>query len=89
MGNGQSVKVRLTKHAREKFELLKRYGFALREEDVVNTVLNPERLERKGTLRFAMRSIDPKRALRVVYEERRGYLLVITFYPERRKSHGL
>ena len=89
MGNGQGVEVRFTKHAREKFELLKRYGFALREEDVVNTVLNPERLERKGTLRFAMRSIDPKHALRVVYEERKRYLLVITFYPVRRKRYGL
>jgi hypothetical protein len=69
--------------------LLKRYGFTLREEDVVKTVLNPERLERRGTLRFAMRPIDPKHAVRVVYEERKGYLLVITFYPVRRKRYGL
>jgi len=33
--------------------------------------------------------MDANHALRVVYEERKGYLVVITFYPVRRGRYGV
>lgn len=38
---------------------------------------------------FAIRAMDTKYALRVVYEKRKDYLIVITFYPVRRERYGV
>jgi hypothetical protein len=56
---------------------------------VVETILDPEHLEDRGNQSFATRRIDSKHALRVVYEDRKDYLIVITFYPIRRKRYGI
>jgi hypothetical protein len=34
-------------------------------------------------------ALDGKFALRVVHEERKGIIVVITFYPVKRKNYGL
>jgi len=75
--------------AREKFEILKRYSFEISEEEVIKAIQNPERVDKRGTQHLAIRAIDGKHALRVVYEERKDHLLVITFYPVRRKRYGV
>ena len=41
-------KVRFTKHAREKFEALKRYGFEISEEEVIRTIRDPARVDKRG-----------------------------------------
>ena len=82
-------KVKFTKHAAEKIEVMKRYGFEISEKQVVETVLNPERLSKRDNQYFAIKVINSKHALRVVYEERKGYLVVITFYPVRRERYGV
>ncbi len=56
---------------------------AFNEKEVVKTIQDPARVDRRGTQFFAIKAIDAN-ALRVVYEERKDYLLVITFYPVRR-----
>jgi hypothetical protein len=89
MKHNRSREVRFTKHAREKFEVIKHYGFEINEKEVVKTVQEPARVDQKGTQYFAIKAIDAKHALRVVYEERKDYLLVITFYPVRRKRYGV
>ena len=82
-------KIRFTKHAREKFEFVKRYGFEIDEGKVIEAIKNPTRLDQKHAQYFAIRIIDAKYALRVVYEKRKDYLVVITFYPVRRERYGL
>jgi len=82
-------KVKFTRHAVEKFEVLKGYGFEVGERQVVDVVLNPARLERRGGQFFAVKLLDSKYALRVVYERRKGFLVVVTFYPVRRERYGL
>ena len=82
-------KIKFTKHAIEKIELMKRYGFEISKEQVVATVLNPERLSKRGGQYFAIKVINLKYALRVVYEKRKGYLVVITFYPVRSERYGV
>lgn len=81
--------VKFTRHALEKFDSLKRYGFQIDESQVVDVVLNPECIERKNNQFFAVKLIDSKHALRVVYEKRKGFLVVITFYPVRRERYDL
>lgn len=82
-------KVKFTRHAVEKFEVLKRYGFEVDERQVVDVVLNPARSERRGGQFFAVKLLDSEHALRVVYEKRKGFLVVVTFYPVRRERYGL
>jgi len=55
--------------AREKFEILKRYSFEMSEEEVIKVIQNPKRVDKRGTQYLAIRAIDEKHALRVVYEE--------------------
>ena len=82
-------KIRFTKHAREKFDFVKRYGFEVHEKIVFETIRFPARLDQKNAQYFATKAIDSNYALRVVYEKRKDYLLVITFYPVRRERYGV
>ena len=82
-------KIIFTRHAMEKFRVLKRYGFEVSKKHVVEAVLNPEGLDRRGGQYFAMKIINSEHALRVVYEKRKDYLVIITFYPVRRDRYGI
>ena len=82
-------RVKFTKHALEKFEIVKRYRFEISKELVIETVLNPERLDKRNNQYFGLKITDSKYALRVVYEKRKDYLVVITFYPVRRERYGI
>ena len=86
---GDIPEVKLTKHARDKFEFVRRYGFDINKREVIETVLNPDRLDERGGKRLAIKVLDETYALRVVYEERKGYLAVITFHPVRRDRYGV
>lgn len=67
----QHPKIRFAKHAREKFEFITHYGFTIDEAKIVEAVQNPTCLEEKNAQYFAIRAIDAKYALRVVYEKRK------------------
>ena len=78
-------KIRFTKHARDKFELLKKYGFALSEDNVKEAIVNPIRLERRNDQLFALKPIDQEYAIRVVHRLLNDNILVLTFYPVKRE----
>jgi hypothetical protein len=82
-------RIEFTKHAREKFEVVRRYGFEIDERKVIDAIQNPTRIDRKNAQYFAIKAINVKYALRVVYERRKDYLVVITFYPVRRERYGI
>ena len=86
---GDIPKVRFTRHAKDKFEVVRRYGYDVDREKVVETVLSPDRLDERGDQRLAIKVLDENYALKVVYEVRKGYLVVITFYPVRRDRYGV
>jgi tagatose-1,6-bisphosphate aldolase len=85
----QRSKIRFTKHAYEKIEFVKNYGFEIDEKKIVETIRNPTRLDQRGDQYFAIKPLDINHALRVVYEKRKEYLVVITFYPVRRERYGV
>ena len=82
-------RIRFTKHANEKFSFLLNYGFRINKRDVVQTISKPTRVDRKGNQLAAMREINDKYALRVVYAQRNGIIIVVTFYPVKRKEYGI
>jgi hypothetical protein len=69
----RASKIRFTKHANEKFAILKRYGFEIKKKDVVEAILQPVRLDERGSQFLASKVISRKHALRVVYESRKGF----------------
>lgn len=85
----ETNKIRFTRHAHEKIVFAKRYGFIVDEKKVIDVIRNPTRLDQKDTQYFVVKIIDTKYALRVVYERRKDFILVITFYPVRREQYGL
>lgn len=78
-----------TKHASEKFELLKRYGFVVSREFVEGAVANPDRVDQRADLAFAIKALDEEYGLRVVYRRANDNIVVLTFYPVRRERFGV
>lgn len=77
-----------TKHAREKFKDLERYGFHLTEDQVMEVLKEPEKVEKGGRGRkIAQKRISERHVLRVVYEEADEAIKIITFYPGRRERY--
>ncbi len=83
------ARVTFTRHAMEKFELVRRFGFEVSQDQVITVITAPDKTERRGVQTFSTKAMDREFALRVVHEERKGIIVVITFYPVRRKRYGL
>ena len=81
-------KIYFTKHAKEKFGILKRHGFIVSKKLVVDTVKNPNRTDySRWPLKIAQREFDKTRVLRVVYKEADSQKIIITFYPGRKDQY--
>ena len=77
-----------TKHAENKFEILKKHKFLITKKQVLETIEKPELIEKSRLpLLIAQRKIDKNRVLRVVYKKEFGVIKIITFYPGRRKQY--
>lgn len=81
--------VRFTKHALEKFIILRRHGVFISKSAVMQVIADPEMTDySRMPLKIAQRSFDKTRVLRVVYKEEGDDKLVITFYPGRKRHYG-
>lgn len=81
--------IRFTRHAREKFGILRSHGVVISKSAVLRAIANPEILDySREPLKIAQRSFDKMRVLRVVYKETGDDNLVITFYPGRKTQYG-
>lgn len=82
------MRIVYTKHAVEKFEILKRLGWKITKIKVNKTIKNPTW---KGTSRFgqetAMCLIDERHILRVIFDHDGDIIKVITFHPARRGTY--
>lgn len=72
-----AARITFTKHAIEKFDVLRDYGFEIQRKQIIETILDPESLHERGNQFFATRAMDLKHAVRVVYEKRKGYFVII------------
>jgi hypothetical protein len=77
-----------TKHALEKFSILKRHGVSVTEDEIRQALTNPSSVDHsRHPLLIAQVSFDAKRVLRVVYKQVGSVKRVITFYPGRKKQY--
>ncbi|MEK7568633.1 MAG: hypothetical protein AAB497_00795 [Patescibacteria group bacterium] len=80
--------VTFTKHAKDKFGILKKHKFSVSEEQVLATVAMPDLIDHSRIpLLVAQRKIDRNLVLRVVYKQERGTVKIITFYPGKSKQY--
>lgn len=83
------MRIRFTAHAKAKYILLKHAGFPIKRQQVINCLVNPLKTDKRpdGTI-ISTFLISEKHILRVVYKTVGDTMLVITFYPGRRKAYG-
>ncbi len=81
--------IRYTRHAEYKFEVLRQHGFPVTSGQVVDPLMNPDRVisQSEGRL-IAQKLLTEKHLLRVVYRIEGEDMVVITFYPGRRERYG-
>lgn len=73
-----------TKHAKDKFNILKTHKFSVSKRQVIKTVQKPELVDySRPPLLIAQRKIDRNHVLRVVYKKEQKVIKIITFYPGR------
>jgi len=77
-----------TKHAKDKFEVLKRHKFLITEKQVLTTMRRPDLIDKsRSPLLIAQRKIDKRHVLRVVYKKENRIIKIITFYPGRKEQY--
>jgi len=87
-GHREGFEIVFTRHAENKFDILERHGFSVSRARVLETLLDPDAVlpTVKGR-QIAQKRISEHHVLRVVYREEGEALVVITFYPGRRKYY--
>lgn len=82
-------KIKFTRHAEEKFKILKRHGIFFDKKLIINAIKNPNNILTGSKNRLiAQKNINEKHILRVIYEETSDEIVVITFYPARRNRYA-
>ena len=81
--------IHFTRHAVEKFEVLKRHGVSVTNDKVVEILNNPDVIDySRLPLLIAQGELDAEHVLRVVFKKEAGVIMVITFYPARKDKYG-
>lgn len=81
--------IHFTKHAEEKFAILRRYGFRISRRQVVDALTSPDIIDySRLPLCIAQKRLDQTHVLRVVYKREGDRWIVITFYPGRITQYG-
>lgn len=81
--------IHFTKHALEKFAILRRHGVIISKSAVMSAVIEPETIDHsRFPLKIAQRNFDKTHVLRVVYKEQGNTKMIITFYPGRKTQYG-
>ena len=82
------IMIFFTKHAENKFEILRRHRILISKHQVIKTIEEPEILDKsRYPLLIAQRKIDRNYVLRVVYKKEFDVIKIITFYPGRKKQY--
>lgn len=82
------MQFRFTNHAKEKLLSIRKAGFLVLQITVEKTIVKPIKVDRRPDGTFIATSIfDKTHVLRVVYRHEDDIIIIITFYPGRRKAY--
>ena len=77
-----------TRHSKGKFFSMKKSGFSVNAEKIKKTILSPIKKEKKSDGTFINTTLlDKTHVLRVVYRSQDDIMIIITFYPGRKKFY--
>lgn len=77
--------IRFTKHAEEKFEILKKHGISLTHDRIIAILEAPDLYDRsRYPLIIARGDFDKSHVMRIVYRREGQAYIIITFYPGRK-----
>ena len=80
--------IHFTKHAEEKFKILKEHKFEISKNQVIETVNSPDLIDySRSPLLIAQKRISSTHIFRVVYKKENNNKIIITFYPGRVKKY--
>lgn len=80
--------IRFTKHALEKFAVLRMHGVRVSKSQVLAAIRKPSRVDYdRLPLLIAQADFDKRRVLRVVYKAEAQSIKIITFYPGRKTQY--
>ena len=80
--------VKFTVHAMVKLQVLRKHGFVVNEDEVVDVVRDPDKVVKGRKGRYVAQKIyDEKHLIRVIYEVKDENALVVTFYPAKRERY--
>ncbi len=78
-----------TKHAEDKFHLLKSHKFTITRHQVISACSNPDLVDyARLPLLIAQKQRNKTHVLRVVYKQENSLKKIITFYPGRAKHYA-
>ena len=82
------MQIVFSNHAEDKFHILRGHGFHVSRDMVIRTIEDPEKREGARNGRWIVQgTVDASHVIRVVCEQREGRIVVVTFYPGRRKYY--
>lgn len=82
------MKIRFSKHALEKFAILRRHGVHISKQQVLEAIKKPELMDySRLPLLIVQCELDKNRVLRVVHKVEQNAILIITFYPGKRSQY--
>lgn len=77
-----------TKHALNKFLVLKSHGVSISKNQVLKAIIKPDLIDRSRLpLMIGQIQIDKNHVLRVVYKKESEDIKIITFYPGRKNQY--
>ncbi len=80
--------IRFTDHARRKLKILEELGFKIQERKIDEILRKPVLVQRTWKERFvATGPLNSTHTLRIVFEKENGNIVVVTFYPVRRRRY--
>lgn len=89
MASERAKRISFTKHAYQKFEFLRKYGFDVSETLVRETVADPSQIYRRDDQLLALKPLNQEYALGVVYKMVNDNIVVVTFYPVKRERFNV
>ncbi len=81
-------KIKFCQHAELKFQILEKHGIPLTKAQILEIVSHPDKvIEAEKSRRIAQKVINAQQLIRVIFEESKDVITVITFYPARRSRY--
>lgn len=82
------MEIIFTKHANEKFEILKKYSAFIARQKVIEILEHPEQRDySRNPLIIAQGTLNQSHVVRIVYRIDQGKIVIITFYPGRKSQY--